>query len=281
VSTRPLPPLLAVLLLAGCAIDDSPRLPLIVAHRGASDLAPENTLAAFRLAWEQGADLVEGDFHLTRDGAIVCHHDRTTAKTAGVDRPVAAQTLAELRQLDVGRWKDPKWTGERIPTLPEVLDTVPDGRAILIEVKTDVRIVPALVETMRDSGIDRGRLIVICFDAEVIAALELLHPEIRTLWLSDFEADGAGGWTPPLASLVETAGRIGTDGLDLEANLDVLDEAFVAAVRRAGLELHVWTVNDADVARRLDELGVDGITTDRPGWLRAQLAMPVAGPPSP
>ena len=77
----------------------------IVAHRGASLDAPENTLAAFRLAWSQGADAIEGDFRLTKDGRIACLHDDTTQRTAGLDLTVADSTLAELRELDVGSWK--------------------------------------------------------------------------------------------------------------------------------------------------------------------------------
>src|SRR5689334_354029 len=108
---------------------------LVVAHRGASHEAPENTLAAFRLAWEQGADAIEGDFYLTRDREIVCIHDDNTKRTSGEDLSVAASTLAQLRRLDVGRWKDPKWKGERIPTLTEVLATIPAGKRIFIEIK--------------------------------------------------------------------------------------------------------------------------------------------------
>ena len=84
---------------------------LIVAHRGASHAAPENTSAAFELAWQQNADAIEADFRLSRDGQIVCIHDATTQRTAGVDRIVAQSTLAELKALDVGAWKDPQFKG--------------------------------------------------------------------------------------------------------------------------------------------------------------------------
>lgn len=266
--------LLALPMLRGCAParHDAISLPLIVAHRGASHLAPENTLAAFSLAWELEADLVEGDFYLTNDGAIVCHHDETTERTAGVDRSVESQRLDELRQLDVGRWKGAAWAGERIPTLTEVLDTVPDGRSILIEVKSDARIVPTLLDTMIASGLDLDQMIVICFDEDVIEAVERLRPDVRTLWLASFDADVLGRWTPTLAQLLDTARRTGTDGLDLKANFSVIDAAFVTRVHAAGLELHTWTVNTTRDARRLAELDVDSITTNRPGWLRRQFA---------
>jgi glycerophosphoryl diester phosphodiesterase len=110
---------------------------LIIAHRGASHDAPENTLASFKLAWEQKADGIEGDFYLTKDGKIVCIHDKTTKRTSGqkVELDVAASTLAELRKVDVGAWKDPKYAGEKMPTLEEVLAIVPAGKVFFIEIK--------------------------------------------------------------------------------------------------------------------------------------------------
>ena len=107
----------------------------IVGHRGASHDAPENTLAAIRLAWEQGADAAEFDVYLSKDGKIVVIHDKDTKRVAGVDRPVVGQTLDELRRLDVGKWKAPKFAGEKLPTLNEMLATVPAGKRVFIEVK--------------------------------------------------------------------------------------------------------------------------------------------------
>src|ERR1700686_17426 len=100
----------------------------LIAHRGASHDAPENTLAAFRLAWEAGADGIEGDFRLTRDGEIVCIHDPTTGRPAGVGLSVADTTLACLRELDVGALHGARWIGERIPPIQEVIATVPPGK---------------------------------------------------------------------------------------------------------------------------------------------------------
>ena len=104
----------------------------IIAHRGASHDAPENTLESVRLGWEQGADAVEVDVYLSKDGHIVVHHDDTTKKLAGVDRKVVAQTLAELQRLDVGAWKGAKWKGVRIPRLDDVLASIPEGRRMSV-----------------------------------------------------------------------------------------------------------------------------------------------------
>ncbi len=244
---------------------------LIVAHRGASHDAPENTIAAFQLAWRQGADAIEGDFHLTSDGHIVCHHDETTKRTAGVDVGVNEQTLAELRRYDVGRWKHDAWAGERIPTLEEVIDSVPADGIILIEIKSDSSVVPALARVIEGAHLDLEQIIVISFDEQVITDVEKLLPLVKTLWLVEFEKDNARRFRPTAPEVVETARRIGADGVDVEARRSVVNESFVQTVRDAGLELHVWTVNDRAVGRRMSQLGVDSITTDRPAWLREQL----------
>src|SRR5947208_878460 len=99
----------------------------IIAHRGASWEAPENTLSAVQLAWQQGADAVEADFRLSRDRQIVATHDDSTLRITGVDLRVHESSLAELRALDFGRWKAAQFEGERIPTLAELLATVPAG----------------------------------------------------------------------------------------------------------------------------------------------------------
>jgi len=135
----------------------------IIAHRGASHDAPENTLESVKLGWEQGADAVEIDVYLSKDGYIVVHHDGTTKKLAGVDRNVVDQTLAELQQLDVGAWKGDKWKGVRIPKLADVLATIPEGRRLFVEVKCGPEIVPDLAKAFKRSGKKPKQLVVISF----------------------------------------------------------------------------------------------------------------------
>src|SRR3954470_14279804 len=125
---------------------DPPRVE-IVGHRGASFDAPANPVAAIKLAWEQKADGSEFDIYLTKDGQIAVIHDKDTKRTAGgVNKVVAESTLAELRALDVGKWKGEKFAGEKIPTLAEMLATVPPGKRVFIEVKCGPEIVPELVK---------------------------------------------------------------------------------------------------------------------------------------
>ncbi len=246
----------------------------IIAHRGASYDAPENTLAAFELAWEQGADGIEGDFYLTADGHVVCIHDRTTKRTTGgkTDRDVRSATLAELRRLDVGRWKDERFAGQRIPTLAEVLAVVPTGKKIYVEIKAGPEMVEPVRRIVAESALRPEQVVVIAFNAEVVAETRRRMPNVKAYWLTGYRRnDETGVWSPTLEQVLATLDRSSAHGLSTNANTAVVDEAFVAALRERGHEFHTWTVNDSAPARRFRELGVDSITTDRPGWLREQL----------
>src|SRR3954451_4899727 len=128
--------------------DVTKRIPLLIAHRGESQLAPENTLAAFQLAWSSNDDAIEMDVHLTSDGrVVVCHDDDTVRTTGGRAKCVIRDSTAdELRTLDVGSWKDPRYAGERIPLLAEVLSTMPAGKRAFVELKAaDLNLVPATI----------------------------------------------------------------------------------------------------------------------------------------
>lgn len=243
----------------------------IVAHRGASRDAPENTLAAFRLAWEEGADGIEGDFRLTRDGEIVCLHDATTGRTAGIDLAVADTTLAQLRELDVGKWRGLDWTGERIPTLGEAITTVPPGKRLFIELKSGPEIVIPLKETLAASGIPSERFAILSFQEEVVAEAQKQVPRVAVLWLTDFRKERESGrWTPGIDTILQVLQRTDARGVAARAS-SAIDAAFVRSLHAAARECHVWTVNDPRIARRYALLGVDSIFTDRPGWLRRKL----------
>lgn len=250
-----------------------PSSPAIVAHRGASEDAPENTLAAFRLGFEQGADAIEGDFRLTSDGVVVAMHDETLARTSTDPRKVSEishRTLSTLSVGDWGRWRGLGFEAERAPTLAEVLEVVPDGRGILIELKDGPQIVPAVLAVLEASSIPSDRVTIIAFDADVVETFKRMAPERRALWLTSFRRRG-GDWSPAASDVVATARRIHADGVDVKADARVIDEGFVEIIRAADLELHVWTVNDPELARRMVRLGVDSITTDRPRDLRARV----------
>jgi glycerophosphoryl diester phosphodiesterase len=243
----------------------------LVAHRGASYDAPENTLAAFRLAWEQGADAIEGDFMLTRDGKIVCHHDKTLRRTAGDPRAVAEVTLAEIRSMEVGSWKDARFAGEPIPTLVEVLAVMPEGKRLFLEIKCGPEIVEPLREVLMASALPSDQIEIISFDETVIAQCRHELPAFRAHWLTSYKRGESNAWEPSKAEVLEILQEVKASGLDTRADPDVVTTAFVAKLREAGLAFHCWTVNTPALARHFRALEVDSITTDRPAWLRRQL----------
>lgn len=243
----------------------------IAGHRGASYDAPENTLASVELAWRQGAEAVEVDVRLSRDGRIVVIHDADTKRVGGRDRKVADQTLEELRTIDVGRWKAERWAGERMPLLEDVLATIPPGKRLFIEVKCGDEIVPELVRVLGASGKSADQTAVIGFELPVMQAARQALPGRKVYWIVGLKQDKqTGRWTPGADELIARATAARMDGLHLSAG-PAIDRSFVEQVHGAGLALHLWTVNSEEVARRAAEDGVDGITTDRPGWLRERL----------
>jgi glycerophosphoryl diester phosphodiesterase len=243
-----------------------PEARLVIAHRGASAEAPENTLPAFAAAVERGADALELDVRLTADGAPVVMHDATLDRTTDRTGPVAALTLAGLRGVDAGWRFTPDlgrtypWRGRdaRIPTLGEVLWAFP-GLSLLVEIKE-----PAAQEAVR-------RVLV----QEDAAGRCVLASEHRAALLAFDQPPFVRGASAPEISALYWAAmlrrRAPTPGYRLlsvplrHRGLPVPTRAFVAAARASGCAVHVWTVDDPDTARRLWRRGVSGIVTNVPG----------------
>ncbi len=241
-----------------------------IAHRGASSEAPENTLAAFRLGWQQ-TEAVENDIYLSKDGRIVVIHDGDTKRVAGVEKKVEDQTLAELKALDVGRWKDPKWAGERIPTLEEVLAAMPPNKWILVEIKCGPQILPALKRIIDQSKKSPDQIVIQSFSFEVCAAAKKKFPKHKVFFLCGFQKDKkTGAWSPTARELIDPAKQAGLDGLAVGYG-EKVNADLVRQTKKAGLTLFVWTVDDPAAAQQAKNLGVDGIITDCPALLLKQL----------
>ncbi len=251
----------------------------IVAHRGASGDAPENTLPAFELAWERGADAIEGDFFLTRDGHIVCIHDKDTEDVAGTKLIVADSTLAELRALDVGAWKGAAFKGTRIPTLEQVMATVPPGKTFYIEVKCGPEMVAPLAAALDASPLAPEQIVVISFNEAFVTAWEKRRPAGRTMLLIGFDKKSET-LDPDRAEVLRRLAATGADGLSTNVHPGA-DAAFVDAVRRQGYEYHNWTINEPAEARARIDAGAQSITTDFPGKIRAALEGGAPSPPAP
>jgi glycerophosphoryl diester phosphodiesterase len=241
--------------------------PLIVAHRGASYEAPENTLPAFELAWKQGADAVEGDFLLTGDGKIVCFHDRDTKRLTGQKMDISKTSFADLQKLDVGKWKDDKFRGTRMPLISDVFATIPKGKKIFVEVKCGPEIVGPLIKEIEKSGLKDDQVVLICFNQEVIKQFKKARPQHKAYWLCRMKKKKEE-WTPSVASVLSTLKTCQADGLD---SYFATPEEYTQAVMNAGYEWHAWTINDPQVAKELVGRSISSITTDRPLEIREAL----------
>ncbi len=233
----------------------------MIAHRGASFEAPENTIASVREAWRQGADAVEIDIWKTRDGKIVLLHDRSTKRTTGTDLLVDKTRWDVIKTLDAGSFKDSaKYAGERIPLLEDVLKEIPKGKKLVVEIKCDASVVRKLRRVVSKSGV-ADRVVFIAFNWETIKKTAKYFPQNDCYWLC--------GKREVLDGKIAEASAAGLKGLDLHWSL--VDEALMALCREHQWDVIAWTVDKPEEAKRLNGLGVSGITTNRPGWLKGQL----------
>jgi glycerophosphoryl diester phosphodiesterase len=235
---------------------------IIIAHRGASFDAPENTLAAINLAWNRNTDAVEIDVHLSSDKRIMVIHDKTTKRTAGKNHIVKKSSSELLRGLDVGSFKGPEYRGEKIPLLEEVISTIPEGKRLFIEVKCGTEIIPYL-STVIDNSEKRAQLSIISFDLDVVRESKIAMPQIPAYYLHySLLGSYKSKW-------IDVAKQAGLDGLNFRHK--GIDAKFAEAVKNEGLSLFAWTVDNPEVANRLVRIGVSGITTNRPQLLKNEL----------
>lgn len=236
--------------------------PLFVGHRGASYLAPENTLASFELAWELGAAAAECDVMLTADQQVIVFHDKKGKRLTGTDFVVKETDYHEISDLPI-LLKDSnleKYAGQTIPLLSEVLTTVPPDRTLVIEIKTGPEIMPYLKEVIAAHW-KSGNIAFISFDFDAILAAKASYPEVPCYYLSVFKRD--------VDSKTEKIIAGGLDGVNLRYR--IIDKNLVEKYNKAGLDVWCWTVNDTAEARELVKTGVSAITTDRPVWLKDQV----------
>lgn len=241
--------------------------PLVVAHRGNSAVAPQNTLAAFEAAWRAGAGSIELDVQLTADGQVVVIHDDTVDATTDGTGPVGEKDLAAVRALDAGSWFGTAYAGQRVPLLDEVIELllVRPGIELLLEVKGSwtVEQVRLVTEPLRAAGLV-DRVIGQSFWPDTVAALAEAAPELRRGLLVFMVDDG----------LLERCAQLGVMTCNPAGGLLVEDPGLVARLHAAGLQVMVWTLDEPEQWAAAVDLGVDGIITDRPdrlvGWLAAR-----------
>ena len=232
-------------------------------------------MAATTLAWKQNADAVETDIYLGKDGKIIVFHDKTAKRTGGRDIAIAELTQAEARTLDAGSWKGAEFKGEKVPLLEEQIKSIPAGKKLLVEIKVGPEIVPELKRVFTATGANEKNITVISFNYDTLKEVRKQLPKLKTLWLVGHPAPNAkkapNAKAPPTVDeMIRDAKAATLTGLDLQHTWPFTD-ADVKKIKDAGLELHVWTVNDVAIAKQWIGFGVLSITTDRPGWLREQL----------
>jgi len=269
----------------------------VIAHRGASAYAPENTLAAFGLARELNADWFELDCTLTEDGEVIVIHDDDTERTTGVPGKVAKMTLAEVKALDAGAWKGPEFAGERLPTLAEALDLAKRLQiGVYIEIKdsaNDYALMRSILEAAQDSKTlsarQRGHVAAMMRDSQsrnygltldvvklirerrmkhqvviqsfspIVCAIALHEaPEIRTEFLAAKDDKKPEQWP----YVLRWEQLLGAAGFNLDT--DSVDRETVARLHKENKTVAVWTVDDEETMRRLADWGVDAIITNKP-----------------
>jgi len=231
----------------------------MIAHRGASGYAPENTMAAFRRAFAQGVTFMETDLQLSRDSHLVAIHDDTVDRTTNGHGKVHDMTLAELRKLDAGSWMGSEFAAERIPTVEELLEFAKKNDVVFyLEMKPSGSWggEHALISAMRGSG-EIARSVVISFDSGILAALRGIEPTLMTGLLYD------GQIVHPLDKALEIGAR------QVAVRGDLVTPNLLVEARKRDLQVVCWTVNHPAHIRQLIEAGVDGIMSDYPDRLLA------------
>ncbi len=224
--------------------------PIVFAHRGASAYAPENTFAAFDLAIDMGATAIETDVQATADGHLVLLHDERLNRTTNGHGPLAGLTLAEVEALDAGAWFDPRFAGQRIPTVPELLARYGSRVRLRLEVKAP-GVVERLVTLVEEAHL-LDRVEFTSFELGHVAELAARAPSARVGYLVHAVDDQT------ISDTVAAGARI------ISGRAASLTAESVGAARRAGLEASAWGVADDQLLAKLLDLGVDSFTTNWP-----------------
>jgi len=264
----------ALILRKGKQRTDRGEWPVNLAHRGASILAPENTIEAFRIAVEAGAGGLELDVHMTRDGHIVVIHDATVDRTTGASGTVAEMTIGELRGFDAGHTFSPdggsnhpyRGLGVRVPTLRDVLEEFP-GVAVNIDIKAKRPGIEATVLGVLREANALGRALVVSTPRATVKRFRKIS--------GGHISTGASRWETGIFYLLcrlrlERLVSPAYDALQVplrHRGIPLVTPRFIEAAHARGVRVDVWTINQADEMHRLLDLGVDVIMTDRPGML--------------
>lgn len=229
---------------------------MMIAHRGVSAYAPENTLPAFTLAWALDLPAIELDIQVNRDGKVLVNHDETTKRICKTQVTIADTDWAELEKLDVGSHKGAQFANTHLSLLKDVLQAMPTGKTVQIEIKPEIRDMAPVIDAMGQLRRDIN-IMIISFDRDKLNQVAPLFPDYPYYWIMETKEMGA------LEDIIAYATSHHYAGIDVEDS-SVTGQAFVDKVHQAGLKLCVWTVDDKQKAEALRGWGVDMIASNRP-----------------
>ncbi len=232
-----------------------------IAHRGASGIAPENTLAAFEKALEFDLDAVELDVHATKDGKVIVMHDATLDRTTNITGRIQELTYAEITAADAGSWFSSEYKGEKVPTLSDALDMINGHAVTVVEIKAQ-DIAEKVVRVIEKSNACDD-VVVISFHPDNIYAVRQLKPQIPTGLLISMDVSDN-----PRSQAIELAHRtVAVGASTLSVSHQMLSPEFVYVIHQRGINLWTWTIDDIARIQEVAEFGVDGITSNYPDRL--------------
>ncbi|MFS0655032.1 glycerophosphodiester phosphodiesterase [Bacillus sp. 179-C3.3 HS] len=231
----------------------------IIAHRGSSSVAPENTIAAFDLAVQQGADYIELDVQLTMDQQVVVIHDETVDRTTNGNGLVKRYSLNQLKKLDAGSWFDPQYANERIPTLQEILERYSQRIGILIEIKHPKRqigIEKQVVDIVKRFSYSR-HIMVQSFDGNALKRIKADHPSLRTAYIIK----------PSILKLAKRKLALYSRFSDcLNMKKTMINRFWIDRIHSFGMDVFIWTIKNRKTAEWIKRYPIDGVVTDFPPY---------------
>jgi glycerophosphoryl diester phosphodiesterase len=233
---------------------------IIIGHRGAAGNAPENTLASFQLAVEQGADALELDIHVSADGELVVCHDASVDRTTNGDGEISGMTVEQLKSFDAGSWFAPQFAGQKLPLLQEVFELIPSSIMINVEIKCrysprlESRLLDLIKEYNRISGV-----VVSSFDHHTLVHLKRSEADLRIGLL----------YSANVTNHCQLAEMTGVEVYSLHPYYKLIDAEDIGHAIFSGLQVYPFTINHEEEIKQALEAGVSGIITDFPGRLKA------------
>ncbi len=236
---------------------------MYIGHRGASYLAPQNSLAALQLAWNLGADGAECDVQLTKDQKIIVFHDANGNQLLRSKLVIAQSNYKELKKLPIKLKASnlPQYKGQTPPLLSEALDVLPAKKLLIIEIKTDSKIIAPLQKIIQNHW-KTGKIAFISFDFDCIIQLKKLYPAVECYYLAYQKRT--------LNKMFEKIVNSDLDGIDLDYK--IINKSLVERYQKKGKKVWCWTVNNSRSALKMEKCGVVAITSDRPLWLKNKVA---------